>query len=295
MALREYFSEGALFLSVGVRAPQVTTAVASQTAAVVQHGAAAAFTASPQAAAALATPNMPDATLVATSLAAFTAAVTAPQLGLAAATPAVAASVATVATTAGVLALPVIGFTGWKAFNQSTCSFGNVRAMARAPTPSMQLAEPKLTYTVGEQVEKKDEVQEYLQQINPLRIDLALNTTPWMQRNIMDKLLKQSQDMAGSNLARLVRTPRRAGNLVMMSEEIEYEMFDPIRVGVQLAPFLALLAFLPKEASAAMTTVDSISSTVAASADDFGGYTIPIIGLGVLAATIALLAGPVED
>ena len=34
---------------------------------------------------------------------------------------------------------------------------------------------------------------------------------------------------------------------------------------------------------------------IASNAGDFGGYTIPIIGLAVLAATIGLLAGPVED
>ena len=37
------------------------------------------------------------------------------------------------------------------------------------------------------------------------------------------------------------------------------------------------------------------STLIASSAGDFGGYTIPIIGLGTLAAIIALLAGPVED
>jgi hypothetical protein len=40
-----------------------------------------------------------------------------------------------------------------------------------------------------------------------------------------------------------------------------------------------------------MPTVNLIAS----SAGDFGGYTIPIIGLAILAATIGLLAGPVED
>ena len=37
------------------------------------------------------------------------------------------------------------------------------------------------------------------------------------------------------------------------------------------------------------------STLVATSASDFGGYTIPIIGLTILTATIGLLAGPVED
>ena len=37
------------------------------------------------------------------------------------------------------------------------------------------------------------------------------------------------------------------------------------------------------------------ASLVASNAGDFGGYTLPIIGLSVLAATIGILAGPVED
>ena len=36
-------------------------------------------------------------------------------------------------------------------------------------------------------------------------------------------------------------------------------------------------------------------STLATSSGDFGGMTIPIIGLGLLASIIALLAGPLED
>jgi len=44
-----------------------------------------------------------------------------------------------------------------------------------------------------------------------------------------------------------------------------------------------------------VTTLAQISEQLAGSAGDFGGYTIPIIGLGTLAAIIALLAGPVED
>ncbi len=45
----------------------------------------------------------------------------------------------------------------------------------------------------------------------------------------------------------------------------------------------------------AVTTLANMGNTIAASADDFGGYFIPIIGLGTLSAVIALLAGPVED
>ena len=44
-----------------------------------------------------------------------------------------------------------------------------------------------------------------------------------------------------------------------------------------------------------VTQLAQISQQLAASSNDFGGYTIPILGLGSLAAIIALLAGPVED
>ena len=45
---------------------------------------------------------------------------------------------------------------------------------------------------------------------------------------------------------------------------------------------------------AALSTLNDVSVTVADSGD-FGGSTIPVIGLGLLAAIIALLAGPVEE
>ena len=46
---------------------------------------------------------------------------------------------------------------------------------------------------------------------------------------------------------------------------------------------------------AAVAAVAGATTLLASNAGDFGGYTIPIIGLGVLAATIGILAGPVED
>jgi len=49
------------------------------------------------------------------------------------------------------------------------------------------------------------------------------------------------------------------------------------------------------ESDSAVSVLATIGTALAASADDFGGYAIPIVGLGVLAATIAILAGPVED
>ena len=44
-----------------------------------------------------------------------------------------------------------------------------------------------------------------------------------------------------------------------------------------------------------MTALSSISQTLAANAGDFGGMAAPIIGLGLLSAIIALLAGPIDD
>ena len=46
---------------------------------------------------------------------------------------------------------------------------------------------------------------------------------------------------------------------------------------------------------AAATSLSTIGTAVAANAGDFGGMTIPIIGLGLLSAIIAILAGPVDD
>jgi hypothetical protein len=48
------------------------------------------------------------------------------------------------------------------------------------------------------------------------------------------------------------------------------------------------------EASVVVSNMPA-GTLIASSASDFGGYTIPIIGLAILAATIGLLAGPVED
>lgn len=50
-----------------------------------------------------------------------------------------------------------------------------------------------------------------------------------------------------------------------------------------------------ESADAVLAAASSVGMMLAASASDFGGYTIPIIGLGVIAATVALLAGPVEE
>ena len=54
-------------------------------------------------------------------------------------------------------------------------------------------------------------------------------------------------------------------------------------------------SMMVEESQVVLSTLSSISETLAASSGDFGGMTVPIIGLGLLSATIALLAGPVED
>ena len=43
------------------------------------------------------------------------------------------------------------------------------------------------------------------------------------------------------------------------------------------------------------SAVMEASNLIASNAGDFGGYTIPIVGLFLLAATISFLAGPLED
>lgn len=42
-------------------------------------------------------------------------------------------------------------------------------------------------------------------------------------------------------------------------------------------------------------SIAAAGTLLASSAGDFGGYTIPVIGLTILGAIIGILAGPVED
>ena len=44
-----------------------------------------------------------------------------------------------------------------------------------------------------------------------------------------------------------------------------------------------------------LATVAAAGTLIATNAGDFGGYTLPIVGLALLAATIGILAGPVEE
>ena len=63
----------------------------------------------------------------------------------------------------------------------------------------------------------------------------------------------------------------------------------------QVSRAVAPTAMLEESAEVALSGVAAAATLVASNAGDFGGYTIPIIGLAVLAATIGILAGPVED
>lgn len=81
-----------------------------------------------------------------------------------------------------------------------------------------------------------------------------------------------------------------------------YQVQQVQQVPVVVNP--AMLAAQPRASEPVMIIDESAfvvqqlpqtTTLVAASASDFGGYTIPIIGLAILAATIGLLAGPVED
>jgi len=77
-----------------------------------------------------------------------------------------------------------------------------------------------------------------------------------------------------------------------------------VQTGVPLrAPSAAVSRAVAPTAMAEVESAEAVVSAVAAagatlvasSAGDFGGYTIPVIGLAVLAAIIGILAGPVED
>ena len=50
-----------------------------------------------------------------------------------------------------------------------------------------------------------------------------------------------------------------------------------------------------ESAEAAMSGIAAAMTLISSNAGDFGGYTIPIVGLFLLAATISFLAGPLED
>jgi hypothetical protein len=75
-----------------------------------------------------------------------------------------------------------------------------------------------------------------------------------------------------------------------------------VQTGVPLRAPTALVsravaptAMVEESAEAAMSGIAAAMTLISSNAGDFGGYTIPIIGLAVLSATIGILAGPVED
>jgi hypothetical protein len=242
----------------------------------------------------------PDVTLAATTLAALTAVVTAAP-GIAAAPPVVAAGMATVATTAGVMALPMIGYTCWKVFG----------SRAVTPAPTIKLATTG-TVMPAKTSNTRTGPAVVMMMEEPAFKSILLKenglATGWTQRNIMDRLIKQKPGINQMALAK--RSGEVSMEIIVNRDEdgnpiTNYEMFDPIHIGVMLVPFLALLIINPFPSNAfepeiAMTpemlnTLDSISSVVASSEKDFGGYTLPIVALTTLAAIISLLAGPVDE
>jgi len=78
------------------------------------------------------------------------------------------------------------------------------------------------------------------------------------------------------------------------SQEQQVVLFVPPVGALAASTFLAPAAAAAPTYVVPSATVAS-STLIASSAGDFGGYTIPIIGLVILAATVAFLAGPVED
>ena len=70
----------------------------------------------------------------------------------------------------------------------------------------------------------------------------------------------------------------------------------PLRAPVQKLPVARATApDMMMGEEVALSSVAAAGTLLATSAGDFGGYTIPVIGLTVLAAIIGILAGPVED
>jgi len=67
------------------------------------------------------------------------------------------------------------------------------------------------------------------------------------------------------------------------------------KVAAPVARAVAPSMMVEESAQAMVSVASSTGMLIAAAAGDFGGYTIPVIGLAVLAAIVALLAGPVED
>ena len=69
----------------------------------------------------------------------------------------------------------------------------------------------------------------------------------------------------------------------------------PPSIAAPLKPLASRSAPTMMVEDAAAGAVAAVTTTIATTAGDFGGYTIPIVGLFLLAATISFLAGPLED
>ena len=70
----------------------------------------------------------------------------------------------------------------------------------------------------------------------------------------------------------------------------------PLRAPVQKLPVARTTApDMMMGEEVALSSVAAAGTLLATSAGDFGGYTIPVIGLTLLGAIIGILAGPVED
>jgi len=89
---------------------------------------------------------------------------------------------------------------------------------------------------------------------------------------------------------------KRGGDASMVIDQVAAELAASGVTAEALQPAVAAA----QQALAATggdfhTAAQAASTLLATNAGDFGGNAIPIIGLGVLSATIAILAGPVEE
>jgi len=71
----------------------------------------------------------------------------------------------------------------------------------------------------------------------------------------------------------------------------------PLRAPAQKVPMARATApgMMLEESDMLMSGLAAAGTLLATSNGDFGGYTIPVIGLALLAAIIGILAGPVEN
>jgi NAD(P)-dependent dehydrogenase (short-subunit alcohol dehydrogenase family) len=94
-------------------------------------------------------------------------------------------------------------------------------------------------------------------------------------------------------LAAAVAQPR----MFLAPAGIPVQQVNPAMVAAPMQPYARASEpiMIIEESSVVVSNLPQTTTLIATQAGDFGGYTIPVIGLVVLAATIGLLAGPVED